>query len=321
MAMSSFGERLQGTIRDYESLRHTVDAICEDMKNIRNELSSARNTLSSHISEVKIATDTKANQADLLALKASVMEKHTVTKSNQHDWRIAIGDISMNLRRELADKAGREELYAVMTKQMDAVDAKVSHVQNELDSKYSSLLEKVEIRACVEDVSKISNDLSGFKSRCANELTGARWLWTSGQLVKDGWVPWDVQAVNAAPQVLLWRKGSSSLQVRLPGLYRVAVAMFTSLPVTMQLCLNGEPIFSIQPDPSDGTGSGHTLSTFINTQSLKDDRYTQRRLKHSAGEVSSVAIDEFISIPADSTLAVRFHCAAAAQGFLSLKKL
>lgn len=320
-ALTSFGERLQAIIRDYDSLRHTVETISDDVRNIRNELTSARNTLSSHISEVKIVTDTKANQADLLALKTSVMEKHTATQANQNDWRIAIGDVSMNLRRELADKAGREELYAVMTKQMDTVDAKICHVQSDLDAKYSSLSEMVELRACVEDVSKISNDLNGFKNRCANELTGARWLWTSGQLVKDGWVPWDVQAVNAAPQVFLWRKGSSSVQVRLPGLYKVAVAMFTSLPVTMQICLNGEPVFSVQPDPSDGSGSGHTLTTFVNAQSLRDDRYTQRRLKHSAGEVSSVAIDEFISVPAEATLAVRFHCAAAAQGFLSLKKL
>ncbi len=47
-----------------------------------------------------------------------------------------------------------------------------------------------------------------------------RWLWTSAALSKEGWVPWDHQVTNAAPAVLLWKKGASTIRVRMPGLYR-----------------------------------------------------------------------------------------------------
>ena len=39
---------------------------------------------------------------------------------------------------------------------------------------------------------------------------------------RDGWVPWDVQAVNASPNVILWSKLSTSILIRVPGLYRYA---------------------------------------------------------------------------------------------------
>ena len=40
------------------------------------------------------------------------------------------------------------------------------------------------------------------------------------------------------------------------GLYRVTVSIFTSMPCAIQLCLNGEPIITLQPDVSNNT-SGH----------------------------------------------------------------
>jgi hypothetical protein len=38
--------------------------------------------------------------------------------------------------------------------------------------------------------------------------------------VDDSWVPWDLQVANAAPQTIVWKKGTTKLQVRIPGLYR-----------------------------------------------------------------------------------------------------
>lgn len=57
------------------------------------------------------------------------------------DWRLAIGEISMNLRRELADKASREEMYSHVRTEMDAAQQKLAVrlcdafivVTNELD--------------------------------------------------------------------------------------------------------------------------------------------------------------------------------------------
>ena len=50
-------------------------------------------------------------------------------------------------------------------------------------------------------------------------------------------------------------------------------------------------------------------------------RYFLKRFRHSAGEVTCLSIDEFVSLPPDATLSVRFHSAVPAQGFFSVKKM
>jgi hypothetical protein len=120
-----------------------------------------------------------------------------------------------------------------------------------------------------------------------------RWLWTNGKIGKDGWVPWDTEVQNAAPAVLLWRQGSTTITARIPGLYRyshnnhipylhpsinphfncdclfrITGAVFTSLPSALQICLNGEPILSLQPDVAD-------TATASNAQSLREERYVR----------------------------------------------
>ena len=94
----------------------------------------------------------------------------------------------------------------------------------------------------------------------------------------------------------------------------VAVAIFTSVSTSFQLCLNGEPILSIQPEASDAP-------TLISSQHHKEDRVVVRRYRHSVGEVTCLALDDFVSLPADSSLSVRFHSQIVAQGFLSVRKI
>lgn len=50
-----------------------------------------------------------------------------------------------------------------------------------------------------------------------------RFLWTTGHLLEDGWVPWDIQVVNAAPNTIIWKKASTKLNVKVPGLYRYCI--------------------------------------------------------------------------------------------------
>ena len=94
---------------------------------------------------------------------------------------------------------------------------------------------------------------------------------------------------------------------------RICIGFFTSLPSAVQLCLNGEPIISLQPDLADA------IST--NSQSLKEEKYTLRRMRHSIGEVTCLCVDEHISLPTDAILSIRFHSSASAQAFFSIKKL
>jgi len=47
-----------------------------------------------------------------------------------------------------------------------------------------------------------------------------RFLWTTGDLVEEGWVPWNKQTINAAPNIIIWKQNCTKLQIRVPGLYR-----------------------------------------------------------------------------------------------------
>lgn len=78
--------------------------------------------------------------------------------------------------------------------------------------------------------------------------------------------------------------------------------------------MNGEPILSLQPDVSDPT-------TASNAQALREEKYIIRRMRHSVGEVTCLAIEEHVSLPADAQLTMRFHSSSPAQAFFSIKKL
>jgi hypothetical protein len=52
-----------------------------------------------------------------------------------------------------------------------------------------------------------------------------------------------------------------------------------------------------------------------------DCRYVLKRSRHSVGEVTCISIDEYVSLPVDALLAVRYHSTTPSQGFLALKKV
>jgi hypothetical protein len=59
-----------------------------------------------------------ASSGNLAAATTSELEKL--------DWRLAIGEVSMNLRREVADKASREELYSAVRTEVQTLDERLA---------------------------------------------------------------------------------------------------------------------------------------------------------------------------------------------------
>lgn len=171
----------------------------------------------------------------------------------------------------------------------------------------------------------------------------------------QGWIAWDTQTVNAAPQTIVWQRESPAITLRVPGLYRVAVCVFTTEPALLQLHLNDEPVLALQPELGIGTPNTpqNTVASSVNSNlrvsgqgavsgniavsgglggegggsvvlassMVSDVRYTVRRARHSAGEVTALSLDECLSLPPDARLCVRFYSKRPAQGFLSIKKL
>ena len=171
------------------------------------------------------------------------------------------------------------------------------------------------------DVARMEQDLLTMKARVASELSGAKFLWTSGSLQDNHWIPWDVQLLNATPNIITWRKSTPSIHIRLPGLYHISLAVFTMVPTLIHIYLNDEPLLFHQPITSSPSisSSAAAAAEVISLVGTGDGNI--RRLRHSAGEVTSVSIDEYVSLPPEARLSVRYQASTVAQAFFSIRKL
>ena len=60
------------------------------------------------------------------SVNASHLASATAAELERLDWRLAIGEVSMNLRREVADKASREELYSAVRSEMSRLEEQLA---------------------------------------------------------------------------------------------------------------------------------------------------------------------------------------------------
>jgi hypothetical protein len=144
-------------------------------------------------------------------------------------------------------------------------------------------------------------------------------------------VPWEVEAVNTAPACLGYERSGSGITATPPGLYCLTAGFFTLRAFSAYICVNGEPIVMFgQGSHSDdqqqqqqqhysaaADSSGSALAVVAGDSGL-----LKRKLyRHSAGDVYSCSVLEYIALPAHSVLSVRFESDIKAQGFLGLQKL
>ena len=289
----------------------SVDRLKSSLDTLRVELQQVKNDTAAKPSHADIDIAMMRFSPDGAAItdkdgKSLVVGKSQTTLKREAAWRTAVGELGSELRQELARRMTKDETALL-------VRAETSH--------FSAAIEKaaklVEEKADHNKLSKLEQNLAILHSRVVSELTGGLWLWTSRQLTTDNMVPWDSQVVNAAPSSLLWREGSTGIMVKLPGLYKIGLSVFTALPVALTVMLNDEPLLSLEPD----TGMNGRLSSYANAQGLREERYYLKRLRHSAGDVTAVTMEEPLSLPANATISVRYQSAAASQAFLSMRKL
>jgi hypothetical protein len=87
----------------------------------------------------------------------------------------------------------------------------------------------------------------------------------------------------------------------------------------MQVCVNGEPILTVEPRV-EGRGTSSSQPGGV-VQYLEDDAYWVRRSSHSAGEMTSVGLDQYVALPPRAVISVRLEAPHRAQGFMFLNKL
>lgn len=79
--------------------------------------------------------------------------------------------------------------------------------------------------------------------------------------------------------------------------------------------MNQEVIICLQPDRD-----ASATTTMISSKEHKEENYRIRRMRHSAGDVTCVSFDEYVSLPTDAIIAIQYHAVVAAQAYLSIVK-
>ena len=102
--------------------------------------------------------------------------------------------------------------------------------------------------------------------------------------------------------------------------------MFTQLQLTLQVCLNGEPIFLLHTnrDAQGGSGNASLFSANTSLNHTLLGASPLRRFAHSSGDVTCEGLDEVVSLPSDSFLSLRCvgkRGVAATQAFLGVAKI
>lgn len=200
-------------------------------------------------------------------------------------------------RRELAARVRREELREEVERARGARDAARREVRAEIQSALGGKGEGSKRAEAVE------RRVAALQRRARAELEAGRWLWRSGDRAGDLTVPWEVEVCNAQPSELVWQRGCRAICCRRPGLYEVSAAVFTDRSVRLELVVDGE--------------------SAVVVAAREDDAGGRRRPPHTAGEVTSCAMREFVALPPDANVGLRVLCApeVRAQGFLALRKL
>lgn len=183
--------------------------------------------------------------------------------------------------------------------------------------------------------------LEGRVLACEPRIRRARWLWRSGDTSQGGWIPWEFEALNSSPQLFEWRPTEASyITTTHAGLYHVSVGIFTHNHATIQLCIQGETILTLEPRSQrgvvDDTITMMNPDTTNNEESEQGvnqrgtyalyESYALRRSQHSAGQITCLAIDEFLALPASCNIAIRFDSSfelkdTARQAFLAITKV
>jgi len=221
-----------------------------------------------------------------------------------------------SLRAELCERPDRAEVLSMLLAEGHPNNRRIEALQRDVGAKADGAA-----------FAKAEHMVQLLHERVVSELTCGLWLWTSRQLVPVGpaddsshmqLLPWDTEAVNAAPSSLVWRRGSSEITIKLPGLYRVGVAVFSCLPVSITILLNGQPILELAPDTRHDRS---TSSPYAQGLRGGEERYLLRRLRHAEGDVTGVSMDEPLSLPANAVISVGYQSATVSQAYLSLRKL
>jgi hypothetical protein len=162
--------------------------------------------------------------------------------------------------------------------------------------------QQAELSESLSQVSRNAAAASSGLDRRVDSLTGwltkfstsARWLWRSGTTLREGWVPWEIEAANSAPSCFTWERGASRIVVLVPGLYHLSVSLFAPRGFQSAIYVNDEPLVSLGRSDGEGVESeGSAGRTKVTWHS------------NASGVVAGCSVAEHVLLPKKAAIAVR----------------
>ena len=309
----------------------TTDAVwhaaIRDVKNMRQDQQDLELNMTKLESSFR---KHKGNIEERLSHSERRLDKFTSVKLSRHDENIA----SLQCDRHKENLGFPGSISELATDLPDKIMNRLKHVAK------TAAQDVLATTQCCDGVAK---SLRGLESRllaCEPRSRRARWLWRSGDTSQGGWVPWEFEALNSSPKLFAWRPTEAShVTTTRAGLYRVSVGIFTHNHATVQLCIQGEPVLTLEPrlsrnvyppqrcDVDDTIILPKVADEYIHCgANALYESHALRRSQHSAGQITCLAIDEFLALPALCDIAVRFDTGLASkdparQAFLAITKI
>ncbi|CAI2386287.1 unnamed protein product [Moneuplotes crassus] len=245
----------------------------------------------------------KANKVDIDSIKGVIdriireVDLKISGKDLQHHIDFTRSSIE-DMTKEILQKAQAKDLVKLDDEKVgrDEMERIFQNMTKELQDKVSSQ----EVKASLDEQALINEAL------CSENCLG-RWVWKSGELKASCLVPWEIQCVNTCPDNFIWEKNKTSIICISPGLYELSMGIFSKKNPNVQIQVNGEGILTLFKDAD--TIERH------NSTKIKDLG------SHSAGNITGLTHQDYISLPARARVSFIFDGMSKAEGFLSLKKL
>lgn len=72
----------------------------------------------------------------------------------------------------------------------------------------------------IDSLAKLEQEIESIRLKVLSTTIQGRWIWTSGQTLVNGFIPWDNEIINSSSGIFQWKQHTADILVKLPGLYR-----------------------------------------------------------------------------------------------------
>ena len=165
---------------------------------------------------------------------------------------------------------------------------------------FSEINKKLNEKVNTSDFTSALDNQSIINDTLCNENCIGRWMWKSGNIKNNYFIPWESQTVNTSPDNFIWEKEKTFIIIKEEGLYELNLGFYSEKRPSIQVVVNGEII--------------------INSQ---NNNVVNKKIMGKSGDVNSLkalSIIEFIMVKKESKISVIFY-GGKGSGFIGLKKL